>query len=51
MLAIWVLVGWVVGRVSGRRGPIEPPSALLTAAQAVLAVAGVAAVATVQLLA
>jgi hypothetical protein len=51
MLAVWTIGGWALLRVRGRRGPIEPPSPILTTAQAALAVLGVAAVATIQLLA
>ncbi|WP_026146133.1 hypothetical protein [Nocardioides sp. Iso805N] len=51
MLAVWVVLGWVVRRVRGERGPIEPPSRLLTLAQGGLAAIGVAAVVTIQLLA
>lgn len=51
MLAIWVVAGWVLDRIRGRRGPLEPPDRLLTVAQGLLAGLGVAAVVTIQALA
>lgn len=51
MLALWVLVGWLDRWARGERGPIEAPSRWLTLAQVALVGIGVAAVATIQLLA
>jgi hypothetical protein len=51
MLAVSVLVGAVVRFARGERGPLERPSRLLTAAQAVLAAIGIATVVAINVLA